>query len=150
MEPARRVTLVYLLWWFVLALVAVGNGALREALLADRLAERTAHQLSTLTLVLATGLVTAWLARRVRPRDDAQAWRLGLAWLVLTLAFECGFGRWVAGHSWERLLADYDLAAGRLWPLFLAWVLVLPRLARELGRRWAARARGAAHSERRR
>ena len=34
-------------------------------------------------------------------------------WLGLTLAFEFGFGRLVAKQSWEQLLADYNVAAGR-------------------------------------
>jgi hypothetical protein len=30
-------------------------------------------------------------------------------WGVLTLAFEIGFGRFVVGATWERLLADYNV-----------------------------------------
>ena len=35
------------------------------------------------------------------------------------MLFELGFGHWVAGHPWSRLLADYDLLAGRIWVLVL-------------------------------
>jgi hypothetical protein len=49
----------------------------------------------------------------------------GLLWLVLTLVFEFGFGRW-RGKSWEQLLADYDLAKGRLWVLIPVFTSLAP------------------------
>jgi hypothetical protein len=52
----------------------------------------------------------------------------------MTIAFEFGFGHYVAGHSWSRLLADYNLANGRVWSLFLAWIAVLPYLTWRIGR----------------
>jgi len=39
---------------------------------------------------------------------------IGLVWLAMTVAFEFLFGDYVAGHSWDRLLHDYNLFAGRL------------------------------------
>jgi hypothetical protein len=59
---------------------------------------------------------------RWRPVSGRQAIAVGLIWLVMTVAFEFVFGHYVAGHSWERLLYDYDLPAGRLWSLVLAWI----------------------------
>jgi hypothetical protein len=52
-------------------------------------------------------------------------------WLVLTVAFEFGFGR-ARGCSWELLLHDYNLFAGRLWLLVLLMVLCAPYLALKL------------------
>ncbi|MDX1489006.1 MAG: hypothetical protein R3268_12435, partial [Acidiferrobacterales bacterium] len=49
-----------------------------------------------------------------------------VCWLVLTVAFEFGFGHYIAGHSWERLFADYNIMQGRVWSLFLVWMLILP------------------------
>ena len=40
-----------------------------------------------------------------------------LFWFILAI---------VAGHSWARLLADYNLFAGRVWSLFLVWITVAP------------------------
>ncbi|MEW6447103.1 MAG: hypothetical protein AB1426_03305, partial [Bacillota bacterium] len=51
---------------------------------------------------------------------------IGLIWLVLTVAFEFGFGHFVMGHSWSRLLHDYNLLKGRLWVLVLLWVAIAP------------------------
>lgn len=47
---------------------------------------------------------------------------VGTAWLLAAVAFEFGFGHYVDGLSWSRLLSDYDLTRGRL--LLLVWVTV--------------------------
>jgi hypothetical protein len=118
---------VYLAFWLALMALAIGNGLLREFGFGKSLPELYSHQLSTATgLLITTGAV--WLlAYYWRPPASAgQAIAIGVAWLAFTLAFEFIFGRYVAGHSWQRLLYDYNLSAGRVWPVFLAWILLLP------------------------
>jgi hypothetical protein len=44
------------------------------------------------------------------------------------VAFEFGFGHYVSGAPWTELLADYDVRAGRLWPLVLFTTIVAPSL----------------------
>lgn len=120
----------YLAFWPVLAAVAVANGALREFTYGPSVTELTAHQISTLTAALLTTGVVALLARRWPLASRGAAWCVGFGWLVMTVAFEFGFGHYVAGHSWQRLAADYDVTAGRVWPLFLVWLCVLPSISR--------------------
>ena len=116
----------YLFVWIVLAAVAVANGVIRQATYGKSLPDLAAHQISTITAVLASGL-TVWVAHRIWPIESSnQAWIIGICWFALTIAFEFGFGHYVAGHSWSRLFADYDLLAGRVWSLFLVWILVMP------------------------
>jgi hypothetical protein len=123
----------YLLFWFLLALVAIANGILRQGTYGKIVSELTAHQISTLTGIIFTGALVFWL-NRVWPIESAkQAWLIGLAWLVLTIAFEFGFGHFVAGHPWTRLFADYDLLSGRVWAVFLFWMLVMPYFFFRLG-----------------
>ena len=55
-------------------------------------------------------------------------WTLGVAWTVLTVAFEFLFGHFVMGHPWSRLLHDYNLLAGRVWLLVLLTTLLAPVL----------------------
>jgi len=112
--------------WLVLMLIAVANGLLREFSYGRQLPELAAHQLSTASGMLLTGLCAWLLARRWPLPDAAATWRVGATWLALTIGFEFGFGHFVAGHGWDRLWHDYDLSAGRLWLVFLAWVLVMP------------------------
>lgn len=118
----------YLLVWLLLAVVAVVNGVVRQSTYGKVMPELAAHQVSTLIGIVATGVVV-WLVHRIWPLESAtQAWGVGAAWFAMTILFEFGFGHFVAGHSWQRLFADYDILEGRVWPLFLAWILVLPSI----------------------
>jgi hypothetical protein len=47
------------------------------------------------------------------------------------VGFEFRFGHYVMGRSWSRLLADYNLFAGRVWVLVLLTVLCMPLIAGE-------------------
>ncbi len=117
-----------LLAWLVLLVVGFSNGVLRQAGYARFFSDLAAHQISTATGVALEG-VAVWLLTRAWPlASPAQAWRVGAAWLVLTFLFETGMGV-VAGHPWSRIFGDYALWEGRLWPLFLAFLLAAPRLA---------------------
>jgi hypothetical protein len=58
-------------------------------------------------------------------------------WLGLTLAFEFLAGHYLFRQSWDRLLADYNVARGRIWPLVLVVTAAAPF--------WAARARRVFH-----
>jgi hypothetical protein len=116
----------YLLFWLILAIVAVGNGILRQATYGRYMSDLAAHQVSTLTGILLIGGVV-WTLNRFWPIGSAKkAWIIGACWLAMTVIFEFGFGYYVAGHSWSRLLADYNLLAGRVWSLFLIWITVVP------------------------
>ncbi len=114
-------------------LIAISNGILREAIIKKWVDSQTAHQLSTITLLLLFAGYIAWVVRRFPPQDSAQAIWVGLIWLLLTLTFEFGFGRY-RGNSWDVLLADYNILKGRLWVLIPLWVAVAPYLFYRLQR----------------
>ena len=119
-----------MLAWLGGPLIGVANGTLRERAYASRLGELRAHQLSTATAV---GLFAGYfdvLARRAPLPSTRAALEVGGGWLALTVLFEFGFGRRVAHQSWRELMADYDLRAGRLWPLVLAWIALGPAVVR--------------------
>ncbi len=119
----------YLLFWLVLMILAIANGAFREAVLSPSMSELQAHQLSTiLGIIIFT--VAVWLfSSYTYPQSLKDALVIGFSWLGMTLCFEFLFGHFVAGHSWSRLLQDYDLLSGRVWLVLLAWIIVLPVLA---------------------
>lgn len=122
----------YMAAWLPMVALAVLNGALRQYVLLPLVSEITAHQISTFTLML---LFTAYLwplLRRRPPRSDAHAAAVGLLWLGMTVGFEFGFGHYVMGHPWDRLLRDYNLCAGRLWVLILLYVAAAPWVLRRL------------------
>lgn len=121
--------------WLVMLVVAVVNGAVRDLTYGKRLGELTAHQLSTLTGCTLLGIVM-WIFVRLYPLSSAgQAWRLGLLWTGLTVAFEFLFFHYVGGRSWAELRGNYDVLAGRVWVAVLAWVALAPYLFFTLQRR---------------
>jgi hypothetical protein len=118
-----------LLVWAVLLLCAIANGGFREAVLVPRLGGATAHVVSTLLLsgvvILLATVTIGWIA----PRSSADALLVGVMWLILVLAFEFLAGHYLFGNSWEKLLADYNLLQGRVWPLVLIVTCVAPLVA---------------------
>lgn len=117
----------------MLAIVAVANGLLREATYGKLVSELSAHQISTGTAILFTGLLVWGFSRFWPIGSAAQAWVIGSCWLLATIAFEFGFGHFVAGHSWSKLLADYNLIDGRVWLLFLIWITIMPYVFHKYG-----------------
>jgi hypothetical protein len=116
--------------WFVILVLAVANGALREAELIPRFGVAAGTTVSGLILVVAVATVTWALLRWRRPRTTAQTWRVGVGWLAATVVFECAFGRFVQQKPWPEILAAYTFANGNLWPLVLLAVLGAPFLLR--------------------
>ena len=112
--------------WFAMLGTAVANGAVREALLIPKLGERAAHVVSTITLSAAILLIAKLTIGWIGPATRGQALTIGLVWVTLTLCFEFVGGHYVFGHAWSRLLADYNIAAGRIWILILITTAVAP------------------------
>ena len=123
-----------MLAWGVLMLAAVLNGTLRVALLNPRLGEAAGHIVSSLMLSFLILLLGWVLVPWVGPRSPGDALVLGALWLLLTLAFEFGFGHFVARKAWHELLADYDVAAGRIWVLVLLTTFLAPLIVARVRR----------------
>lgn len=123
--------------WLAMLVVSVLNGVAREVGYGRDLDPLLAHQLSTLYGMTLLGVVIGAYAWRWPFPHATAAWQAGLFWVAMTVAFEFLFFHYVAGHSWTELLANYDLASGRLWVLLLAWIGVAPALFQRLysGRR---------------
>lgn len=118
----------YLIAWFVMLLVAVTNGAVRDFTYGPQMNELTAHQLSTVTGVVLLGIVIWTFVRRYPPASGRAAIALGLFWMTLTMAFEFLFFHYVGGRSWAELLANYNVFEGRVWVVVLVWVAIAPYL----------------------
>lgn len=116
----------YIVSWLPGIPIAIANGILREVVYKARMDDLQAHQLSVVSFILLFGayvwLILPWLKLSSR----AEATRVGLLWLVLTVAFEFLFGHYVMGHAWKTLLHDYNLASGRLWVVVLIWIAIAP------------------------
>jgi hypothetical protein len=107
-------------------IIAILNGMLRVMTYGKFMPEIRAHQLSTLTGIVIIGFVV-WKINQYYPiNDGSEALKIGFIWLVMTILFEFGFGHYVMNRSWVFLLRDYRIDKGRIWGLFLIWVLLLP------------------------
>lgn len=124
-------------WLGILAL-AVGNGALRDGVIAPRIGEVPGRAVSTVILAGLVLLVARITIRWIRPLSSPGAWNVGIFWVALTLAFEFLAGRYLFGNSWERILSDYDVTRGRIWLLVPLVTLVAPGWAWRRLRRDAA------------
>jgi hypothetical protein len=114
--------------WFVLLFVAITNGARRAAWLIPRLGESRGHVVSTVALCAAI-LVATWLTMNwLKPASAREALQIGGLWLVLTVSFEFLGGHFLFGQPWERLTADYNVLAGRVWVLVLVTTALAPLL----------------------
>lgn len=117
-----------MLAWIPMLVIAVANGALRQATFAKVMPELRAHQLSTLTGSVFIGAFIWFVMGAWPPASECEAVAIGFVWLVLTVAFEFFMGLVLMKRSWVRVLADYNLLAGRVWVLFLIWLAVAPWL----------------------
>jgi len=124
-------------WLGILAL-AVGNGALRDGALSPRIGEISGRAVSSVILAGLVLLVARITIRWIRLSSSAEAWKVGIFWVGLTLAFEFLAGRYLFGNSWERILSDYDVTRGRIWLLVPLVTLVAPAWAWRRLRRDAA------------
>lgn len=111
--------------WFVILLVAVLNGALRDRVLASVFGPVAARALSGIVLCVAILAAATVSARWLGTHSNRSRWHIGALWLFLTLVFEVAVG-YAQHQSWQRLLDAYTFEGGNLWPLVLATIVVAP------------------------
>ena len=118
----------FAVWLLIISAEAI-HGVLRTLFLTPLVGDLRARQLGVLTgslLILAIAyLCVDWIRARTMGRLGA----VGVGWVALTLAFEVSLGRLILGYTWERLLADYDVARGGLLPFGLLLMALAPILA---------------------
>jgi hypothetical protein len=122
----------YIVAWIPMILIGISNGILRETTYGKHLDELRAHQISTLTGILFFSIYIGTLVHFWGLESPIQAITIGLIWLALTVVFEFLFGHFIAGHSWSRLLQDYNLLAGRIWIFVLLAITFTPLLLYKL------------------
>jgi len=118
----------YALAWVGMLVLAIANGALRQATFGMVLPELRAHQLSTLIGSVLMGAFMWVVLRWWPPSSRREAIAIGLLWVSLTVAFEFFMGLVLLGRPVAQVLADYNVFAGRVWVLFLLWLTVAPWL----------------------
>ncbi|KGK99385.1 hypothetical protein LI82_05145 [Methanococcoides methylutens] len=118
--------------WVLFVFLAIINGTLR-GLYAPYAGELLAHQISSVIFSTVIFAVTyVFLKYSGVAGIPVQFIYVGLMWLFLTISFEFLFGHFVIGHSWERLLHDYNFLQGRIWLLVLIVTAISPWLANRI------------------
>lgn len=113
--------------WAAMAVCAVLNGILRQAVLLPNLGEAAARPLSALILALVIVLLTSAFLRWTGRLTRRTAWMVGLGWLVLTVILEFGLGL-MQGMPVDEIVALYNPLSPGLWDLVLLTTLLAPPL----------------------
>ena len=116
----------HILWWLAFPFVGILNGTLGELTYKKLVGDLPAHQISTATGILFFGIIFYFIFKKWKIESVKHAILIGLIWLGLTILFEFGFGHYIMGNSWQKLLHDYNIAEGRVWSLFLVWLTIAP------------------------
>ena len=123
-----RLPLKAVAMWLAFLVLAFANGVLRQMATQPLLGEHVARLGHTLALAVLFLLLARWFVRVAGPSGLDGRCLLGLVWAAGAALFEIGLGR-ALGMPWERILADWNLAEGRLWPLVPLALLLGPVLA---------------------
>ncbi|MBF0645236.1 hypothetical protein HTZ97_04595 [Desulfuromonas acetoxidans] len=114
--------------WLLFVVVAFGNGLLRQQWLEIWLPVSVVLPVSGLLLCCWIALLCFILFPWVSQRQPGRYWAVGWGWMLLTFAFEVGFGHWGLGRSWDDLIQVLAFWKGDFFFVVLLVSLVLPRL----------------------
>lgn len=114
--------------WLLILVSAFVNGAARELFLIPRLGRAPGLFLSGILLSTMIFVLAFATVRWIRPRSQADAWRVGAFWLAATLVFEFGLG-WAQHKPLGEMLGAYSFRDGNTWLLVVFATMSAPRLA---------------------
>ena len=96
--------------WFIMVIVAIMNGAFRNAFINPPLGELAGHIISTIMLTCAVIIIVyLFITKTGIYFTGRDLIIIGVMWFGITVVFEFLFGHYVMGHSWNVLLADYNI-----------------------------------------
>ncbi|HBN74709.1 MAG TPA: hypothetical protein DD473_02580, partial [Planctomycetaceae bacterium] len=103
--------------WLILISAEIIHGLLRAIAIVPLVGEFRSNHLGVFTgsgiILVIAYLTIRWIGAR-QPRELLL---VGLIWLLLTVAFEVLFGRFVMSLSWEQITSGYNVLSGELMPL---------------------------------
>lgn len=113
--------------WLVFMVFFIINGTIRNEVYGPVIGEWEGHVVSSVIGIGFIFLVTCFFLKNlVISYSSTDLILVGIFWLSLTVVFEFGFGHYVVGHSWDKLLGDYNIMKGRVWSLVLLTLLIAP------------------------
>lgn len=118
--------------WLGILVLAILNGALRENALIPAFGSFTGQIVSGIILSVCIFLTAFVAAPWYGPLPSRQWLLVGLFWLLLTLVFEFGFGRFAQHKTWVELFDAYTFRGGNIWPIVLLATFLSPWIAARL------------------
>ncbi len=115
--------------WLVLIVAEILHGIARGIFLVPHVGEFRSNQVGVFTGSIIILVIAVAFVRWIGATRMTERLAVGLLWLILTLAFEVAFGRFVVGASWDRLAADYNVPEGGLLPFGMLVLLLSPLIA---------------------
>lgn len=132
MTGLRKIVARSLVLWCVLIAAEIIHGMLRALILVPLAGEFRSRQIGVFTGSAIILVIASLTIRWVGATRRTELLTVGAIWLVLTVLFEVLFGRFVAGLTWERIAADYNLWKGGLMPIGLLVLCFSPMFAARL------------------
>ena len=118
--------------WLAIAILAIGNGVLRESVLVPMLGQGLALPISGISLSIIVFIVTYFAFGFFGKQSFLTYFLIGLQWVFMTLIFEFVFGHYVAGKSWSTILQVFDTTKGDLFIFVLLMSLISPVLVAKI------------------
>ena len=122
-----------ILIWLSIIPLAILNGGFREKILIPWIGESCAEPISGIILCLLIFIVSLIFIPRIGKGEQKTYWKIGLLWIVLTIAFETVFGL-AMGNSFCELLKAYDITTGNLWLIVVVLIGLAPWLIAKIKR----------------
>ena len=121
--------------WLVIIAAETVHGILRGLLLVPLVGDLPARQIGVVIGSILIFIVAFLFVRWIAAKTTSQRLAVGLLWVVLTVVFEIGLGRFVLDLPWDRIIEDYDVTRGGFMGLGLLFMAISPILANSLGSR---------------
>ena len=118
--------------WFIIVILAIFNGAIREKLLTPNIGSSIALPVSGLLLSILI-VLAAFVTIPFFGSSESKTYILvGAIWFLLTLSFEFLFGHFVTGKSWHEIIQVFNIMKGNLFIVALFTTLISPWLSAKL------------------
>lgn len=121
-----------LLIWLCIFIIAIANGALREAVLTPVLGKVSGVVLSGILLSIAILSVSYFMLPWIGASTLKEYFTVGLGWLFLTIFFEFIFGHIIQGKPLSNLIEAYTFKGGNIWPIVLIVTAIAPYIAAKI------------------
>jgi len=128
----RRTIIRSLAVWLLIIVAEILHGILRAIVLVPIVGEFRSNQIGVLTGSAIIFAIAHLTIRWIGAKRAYELLLVGFIWLVLTVAFEVLFGRFVVGLSWERIASGYNVLNGGLMPLGLVVLFLIPMIVSKL------------------